>query len=151
ARSACQTSCCGNVPTPSSTSPTCSGPISAPRTWPPPSPPSTAASAASAASAPRSARRDGVRHTPRAHGCGLAVAGREGTNDLVHAGLKFRDGERLFENSSRPWIPAHTLVVLGAAPLRIHRHLGAIETAMQGRAKEAGCPADKFIGHTRKQ
>src|SRR6185437_8144967 len=41
--------------------------------------------------------------------------------------------------------PAHGLVILRAAPLRVHRDLRAVEAAMERRRKKAGRPADEVI------
>jgi hypothetical protein len=52
--------------------------------------------------------------------------------DLIYAGLKLRDRERLFEGSGQD--PGAWTIVLRTAPLRIHRHLRAVGRD-EGRGK----------------
>src|SRR5216684_5103556 len=66
----------------------------------------------------------------------VRLAGCEGSYNLVNARFKSGDRECLLKKWKCEGVPTHRLVIIDTAPLRIHRHLCAVYTAMEaGRNK----------------
>src|ERR1700681_861723 len=57
--------------------------------------------------------------------------GCEGLHDLVDAGFKLGDRERLLKKRKWGRVLTHRLIVIDAAPLRIHRDLRPVGAAME--------------------
>src|SRR6266403_1444549 len=64
-------------------------------------------------------------------GLGLCCGSGVGLDDFIHSGIELCDCQRLLKIRQRRRILAHRLVVLGTAPLSVHRDLCSIEAAMQ--------------------
>jgi hypothetical protein len=67
--------------------------------------------------------------------------GCEGFHDLVDAGFKLGDLERLLKKRERGRVLTHRLILIDASPLRIHRDLCAVCTAMEAGRNKARRPA----------
>ncbi len=67
------------------------------------------------------------------------------------ARIKRGERERLPEKRERTRIPTHDFIVLYTAPLGVHRHLRAIETAVKRRREKAGRPANVSVRGAGKQ
>src|SRR5258708_5356603 len=94
------------------------------------------------------ARYDSACHSPYQAG---SFVGRVRFDDLVHAGLKPRQADRLLQEGCRSRVPAHRFIVLDRPPLRVHRDLGAVEAAMKAGGHEAGRMPHRRIGRPREQ
>src|SRR5437868_2843350 len=96
----------------------------------------------------------GCAYGRRADG-GVASAGvtrrRVRFDDLVHSGFKGGESERLLQEWRRARVPAHRLVILDRAPLRVHRHLRSVEASMKARGDEARRVAHRGFGRVREQ
>jgi len=77
--------------------------------------------------------------------------GFESSYNFVHARIEGRERERFLQERQRTGILAHGLIILHAAPSRIHGHLCTIDATMQRRRDKTWRAVDETIGRAREK
>jgi hypothetical protein len=67
-------------------------------------------------------------------------------DNLIHSRRELCESECLLHVRQSGGILAHRLILLDAAPLRIHCNLGTVEAAMEAGGNEAGYVANGTLG-----
>ena len=104
----------------------------------------------SRSSSDRRARRNDERPLQRSLGRRRYVRRKYG-RDLVKPGIKTRDRERFRKEWRGIGARSHPIIVVRGRPLCVHRHLGAVQTAVKSRGDESRNVTDARLGSARQQ